>query len=291
MPLALRSYIGDLTMTEKSTERDITYAVIGDLRLQGRLYTPTEPIGHGIVMVHGGAWTANNRVTPEVMSRLLAEQGLTVWSLDFRCGPEFQHPIASADIAAGIRFFRANAESYNIESNTIGLIGSSSGGHLVLYTSLNPNIPAHTTTEIVGTTGERNLDASVAYVIALWPVSNPLERFQYALRVGRSELVRAHQGYFGSRENMHEASVQRVLRSRMYSNLPPVMIVQPGEDANVPQYMTNDLLLAFRGVGHEPEYLAMPGLPHAFAYEASAATDECAEAVGAFISKQLCVIT
>ena len=267
-------------------EKDVPFATTHGMELLGHVYQPAESIGHGIVMVHGGAWTANDRLTPNVMSLLLANRGLVVFSLDFRCGPTFQHPAASADIAAGIRYFRIHAAEFGISPDKIGLIGSSSGGHLVLFTALQPNVPIHQTTPLIKDE-HRSVDASVAYVIALWPVSNPLARFEYALEVKRRELVRAHQGYFGSRDTMHQASVQRVLRSREFTHLPPIFIVQPGEDANVPQFMTNDLLSAFRGVGHEVEYLHMPGLPHAFAYEASADTDQCESAVWNFIRPQL----
>ena len=267
-------------------ETDVPYAKTHGIELLGRLYQPEDSIGHGIVMIHGGAWTANDRITPNVMSLLLANRGLTVFSLDFRCGPTFQHPSASADIAAGIRYFRSHSSDFGIDPDKIGMIGSSSGGHLVLFTALQPNVPMHQTTSVLGSE-EESVDASVSYVIALWPVSNPLARFEYALEVGRQELIRAHQGYFGSRETMHRASVQRLIRSREYTHLPPILVVQPGEDANVPEYMTNDLLSAFRGVGHEVEYLHMPGLPHAFAYEASPDTDRCEAAVWDFIHPQL----
>lgn len=270
----------------KIKETDAPYAISHGSELLARLYQPEDSIGHGIVMVHGGAWTANDRVTPSVMSKLLANRGLTVFSLDFRCGPTFQHPSASADIAAGIRYFRIHSNDFGIDPNKIGLIGSSSGGHLVLFTALQPNVPMHQTTAVLDN-DEEFVDASVTYVIALWPVSNPLARFEYALEVGRHELIRAHQGYFGSRETMHRASVQRLIRSREYTHLPPIFVVQPGEDANVPEYMTNDLLAAFRGVGHDVEYLHMPGLPHAFAYEASPDTDRCEVAVWDFIRPQL----
>ncbi len=263
-------------------EDDVPFATTNGMELLGRVYEPEESIGYGIVMVHGGAWTANDRLTPHVMSRLLANRGLVVVSLDFRCGPTFQHPAASADIAAGVRYLRIHAEDFGIRPDKIGLIGSSSGGHLVLFTALQPNVPMHQTTPVIDCE-QKSVDASVAYVVALWPVSNPLARFEYALEGKRHELVRAHQGYFGSRETMHQASVQRVLRSREFTHLPPIFIVQPGEDANVPQFMTNDLLSAFRGVGHDVEYLHMPGLPHAFAYEASPDTDECEQAVWDFI--------
>ena len=51
------------------------------------------------------------------------------------------------------------------------------------------------------------------------------------------------------------------------------MIVQPGEDTNVPEPMTLDLLAAYQERDGDLTYHHMPGLPHAFAYEASTATD------------------
>ena len=266
-------------------ERDLVYGEASGIELLGRLYEPTKPLGLGIVMVHGGAWTANDRMTPYVLNQMLAKRGLHVFSLDFRCGPQFQHPAASADIAAGIRFFRSDAENLRIDRDRIGLIGSSSGGHLVLYTALQPDVERHQSTSSLGMQ-VTDTTAGVSYVIALWPVSNPLARYEYAIETGRGELLRAHQGYFGSRQSMHEASIQRVLRSREFTELPPVMVVQPGEDKNVPQYMTNDLLAALRGVGASPHYVHMPGLPHAFAYEASEDTDQCEAEIWQFISEQ-----
>ena len=114
-----------------------------------RLFRPPKASGHGIVMVHGGAWPSNDRTTPWVMCEALAAAGMLVASLDFRCGPDFQHPTASADIAAGIRYLRVHANELQIDPDTLGLIGGSSGGHLVLLTALKPDVPEHMTTPIL----------------------------------------------------------------------------------------------------------------------------------------------
>lgn len=270
-------------MSREIVELDLKFGEASGLELLGRLYTPENPIGLGIVMVHGGAWATNDRFTPSVMNSLLAARGMHVFSLDFRCGPQFQHPAASADIAAGIRFFKQLGGQLGFDQDRVGLIGSSSGGHLVLYTALQPDHDFHQTTHVVDQEQSQQISASVSYVIALWPVSNPLVRYAYAKASNRAELIQAHDGYFGSPDSMHEASIQRVIRSREYSHLPPVMVVQPGEDLNVPQYMTNDLLEAFKRVGETPHYIHMPGLPHAFAYEASENTNRCESEVWEFI--------
>ena len=196
--------------------RDVVYAKPDGIDLLARCFSLNQSNGHGVVMVHGGAWTANDRITPSVLCNLLAHDGFFVLSLDFRCGPEYQHPTASSDIAAGTRYLRSNCESYGIRENTIGIVGSSSGGHLSLFVGYQPDIPSHQTTHHLNSRDElspaNNCSASVSYIVALWPVSNPFYRYQYAKRVGRWELVEAHDGFFGTEERMKHASVPAALQ-------------------------------------------------------------------------------
>ena len=266
---------------------DVPYAEIGDTTLLMRIYTPDNPIGHGIVMVHGGAWTANDRMTPHVLNEAMAKRGLLVASLDFRCGPYFQHPTASADIAAGVRYLRGNAGSRGINPDSIGLIGSSSGGHLALFTSLQPDISIHQETPFRGSDPNGGISAQVAYVIALWPVSDPLYRYHYAIKTQRSDLIAAHDGFFEFEDRMEQASVPRLLREQENTHLPPAFVVQPGEDKNVPQEMTLNLIREYQRANGNIHYRFMPGLPHAFAYQASDATTECEQYIWQFIQNQI----
>ncbi len=267
--------------------QDIEFARSKDYSLLLTLYLPDRPNGHGIVMVHGGAWTANDRLSPYVLNDALAKRGMVVASLDFRCGPVFQHPTASADIAAGIRFVKSQAEEWGIARDKIGLIGSSSGGHLVLFVALQPDHEFHKTTHYIRRDEGSIQSAAVSYVIALWPVSNPLYRYHHAIDTNRPELLHAHNGYFTGVDQMHEASIQHILEVAQHSHLPPAMIVQPGEDANVPQEMTLDLLRAYQQANGSVDYRFMPGLPHGFAYQDSEATTECEGYIWDFIQQQL----
>ena len=271
--------------------QDLPFASRDDEPLLTRVFLPNDANGHALVMVHGGAWTSNDRITPTVMCELIANAGFTVFSLDFRCGPSHQHPVASADIAAGIRHVRSNCRRYGIEKDTIGIIGSSSGGHLALFVGYQPNVPMHQSTphisaiESIPPGGQ--VSAEVAYVIALWPVSNPLYRYEYAKRIGRSELVQAHDGYFQSVDNMAEASIPDMLRDKRHTHLPPTLVIQPGDDANVPEEMTLNLLAAIQEQDGNLVYRHMPNLPHAFAYEMSDDTVQCSRHTLQFIEEVL----
>ena len=242
-------------------------------------------------MVHGGAWTANDRTTPWYVCEQLAKRGLTVLSLDFRCGPKFTHPAASADVVAGIKFLRAHTSHFEIDSESIGIIGSSSGGHLALFCGLNSQRDDLQTTESRDLDGTfkslPEVSARPAYIVALWPVSNPTYRYQYALNHQRKDLVRAHDGYFRSERAMDDASVQRTLRTKESEDPPPTFVVQPGLDANVPLAMTLDLIDALQERQGEVVYRFLPGLPHAFAYQPSADSELCCHYVWQFISDQL----
>ena len=64
-------------------------------------------LGHShpaVIDVHGGAWTRGDRATGAIHCRALAACGLVVASVDFRQGPDHQHPAASRDVAAGVRY-------------------------------------------------------------------------------------------------------------------------------------------------------------------------------------------
>ena len=240
--------------------------------------------GRAVIMVHGGAWTSNDRHSPHVVCRALAKAGYRVFSLDFRDGRNGKHPCAVQDITAGIRYVRARAVDFGIDADRIAMIGSSSGGHLALLSAIQPDIPDHrgTPTTVDGADG---LSARVCCVVALWPVSDPQRRLGHARETGREELVSAHFRYYRDEAHMREASVQRRLREGEAQRLPPLMLVQPGEDANVPRDMTLDLLRAYQDAGGTVHYLFYPGLPHGFAYGASAETTRLSEEIRWFLAR------
>src|SRR5262245_25409616 len=167
-------------------ELDVPFARPQGLELLARVYRPRgNPSGlPALVDVHGGAWNSNDRTVGAQHGRALAACGLVVASLDFRQGPDHQHPAASADVAAGVRWVRANAERLGADGKRVGLAGSSSGGQLALLVGLMPGLPEHTGTPILLADGRLDQtpgDDSVAYVVALYPVADPLARFRYAL--------------------------------------------------------------------------------------------------------------
>lgn len=271
-------------------EDDFVYARAGTTELRAHTFRPKRDASlPAIIDVHGGAWTTGDRMSGALYDRGLASAGVFVFSIDFRQGPAAKHPAANQDIRAAVLYLRANATRLKIDPDSIGLVGSSSGAHLAMLAGVEPNAARYAGTQIASANGfvTADGDASVRYVISLWPVADPAYRYEYAKRVGRAELLRSHDGYFGTQDTMRAASVPRLLRAKEHTHVPPLFVVQPGNDANIPREMTFDLLAAYQEAGGPTTYQFYPNQPHAFGHRPSADTDHLIRAMRDFIAGEL----
>jgi acetyl esterase/lipase len=284
-------------------ESDVPFARPGGADLLARVYRPRGEAATPLVAlvdVHGGAWSRNDRTTGAVHCRALAASGLVVVAVDFRQGPDHKHPAASADVAAGVRYVRAHATRLGADPRRVGIVGSSSGGQLALLQAVMPGAPGHAGTPIVlpdGSLGAGAADDSVAFVLALYPVADPLARYRYVLS-RRDEpapasgfqarrLIDAHQGYFADEAAMAAASVTRIVAAGEARALPPVWVAQPELDDNVPAAITEALIVAYRQAGGRIERTHFAGARHGFIQAASADTDKAVALMRDFIGEQL----
>lgn len=284
-------------------ESDAPFARPGGVELLARVYRPRgEPAAPlaAVVDVHGGAWSRNDRTSGAVHGRGLAASGLVVVSLDFRQGPDHKHPAASADVAAGVRWVRAHARGLGVDPRRVAIAGSSSGGQLALLHALTPGAPEHAGTPIVlpdGALGATTGDDAVAFVLALYPVADPLARYRYVLSrqdeppspsgFSARRLIDAHHGYFADEAAMAAASVTRVVSSGEARALPPVWVAQPGLDDNVPAAITEAFVAAYQTAGGRLELTHFPGARHGFIGTASADTSKAITLMRQFIGAQL----
>ena len=284
-------------------ETDIVFARPEGKELLARVYRPQgapAPPSIALVDVHGGAWARLDRTAGAQHGRALAACGLVIVAADFRQAPDHQHPAASADVAAAVRWVRAHAQGLGVETARVGIIGSSSGGHLALLVAVKPSAPGHAGTPIVMPDG--SLDAApgndaVALVLALYPVADPLARYRYVL--GRKDepvdpsgfdakrLIASHHGYFASEAAMADASVTRVLAAGQARALPPVWVAQPELDDNVPAAITEALVRAYADAGGSIERVHVSGARHGFMQRPGPDTEKCIVLMRDFIGQQV----
>lgn len=76
----------------------------------------------------------------------LNEAGVAAFVLKYRLGSKgYRHPAMLQDAARALRTVRARAQTWNIDPNRIGIMGSSAGGHLTstLVTHFDAGVPDH----------------------------------------------------------------------------------------------------------------------------------------------------
>ena len=241
---------------------DVEYASPGGVALLARVYRPADASAGpfpALVDVHGGAWCYFDRTADAYFDRLLAACGVVVVALDFRQGGEHPFPASLDDVVAGVRYTRANAARLGVRPDAIGLIGGSSGGHLALLAAMRRDVAA-------------------AFVLALWPIADPLARYHYVVaRIGEipapdrdrmfdpERLARAQETHFRDEATMARASVVRVLEDKAFECLPPLWVAHPERDENVTLEMTERLVAAYRHAGGEAELEVFAGVGHGFA--------------------------
>jgi acetyl esterase/lipase len=241
--------------TWPTIEEDLVWACPDGVELRARLYRPSQPSLHPapvLLDVHGGIWSSGDRTNDVAYCRPLAKQGFIVASVDFRQGPQSKHPAASIDVRNALRWVRLHAEEWGGAGATVGVIGTSSGAHLAMLAGIGYDAAGldETPTPIAGIGGgfEPRVDipARPGYVVALVPVADPYARYQYGRRAGRTSLVEGAESYFGTTDVMRTASVSRLVSAGDAQSLPPLLVVQAGDDANVPLEMTMGLLHAWQ---------------------------------------------
>jgi acetyl esterase/lipase len=195
---------------------------------------------------------------------------------------------------------RAHARKLGVDPARIGVMGSSSGGHLALLLAVRPGTPEHAGTPIVlpdGALGATVGDDRVAWVLALYPVADPLARYRYVLTrqhepvqpggFNAATFITSHHGFFPNEEAMAAASVTRVLSARDNTALPPAWVAQPEFDDNVPASITDAFAQAYQGAGGQLEREYFSGARHGFITRPSPEAEKAIALMRDFIGRQL----
>jgi acetyl esterase len=249
-------------MTEEFITEDIEYLRRADKPLLARFYRPKAPGPHpGLIEVHGGAWTMNDRTANVVIHEALARAGVFVMAVDFRMPPEVQYPASLCDINYATRWLKLNAKRFSLRPEKIGGLGSSSGAHQLMLSALRPRDATYCATRLPG--GEL-FDASLAYIVICWPITDPLARYRMVTSNGNTRLAAAHRAYWPDEAPMADANPQLILERGEAGALPPALELQGTNDDNVTPDMADRFAAAYRKAGGTIELVKFSGAPHAF---------------------------
>ena len=114
---------------------DIPYAGTDNRRQMLDLMVPANTANKSlpvIVFIHGGAWKGGHKTEGLGWIFECVDSGQYAGvSIGYRLSSETTWPSQIHDCKAAIRWIRANAKRYGLDSDRIGVWGNSAGGHLV----------------------------------------------------------------------------------------------------------------------------------------------------------------
>lgn len=95
------------------------------------LANPTNATGAAMVICPGGGYAHLARHEGHDYALWLNQHGVTCFVLKYRLGSHgYHYPAEFEDVTRAMRWTRAHAAEYHIDSHRIGIMGSSAGGHL-----------------------------------------------------------------------------------------------------------------------------------------------------------------
>lgn len=117
-----------------------------DVHLKIQVMTPeagTPTLGNGrypgLIFVHGGGWGSGSRFDNgfDTEIKTASEKGYVAASVDYRLAgkdasgnPVFPWPAQIQDLKCAVRWLKSRAEEFNLDPDSITVMGVSAGGHL-----------------------------------------------------------------------------------------------------------------------------------------------------------------
>ena len=253
--------------------------------LLARVY---QPQGAGpfptLLDLHGGAWIRKDRFANEPMDRAVAASGVLVVAIDMTLSEEAPYPASVLDANYGIRWLKSKAAGWNGDAATLGVLGSSSGGHIAELLAMRPRDPRYNSIPLAGAP---SVDASIACVATRSPISDPFARWQQAEKLKRENLIKASKAYFNPWETIREGNPQQILERREAVTLRPLLIMQGALDDNVLPAVQEKFAATYRAAGGDCQLQVFENSEHEWVAEPGPQTDRACEMVKAFIARNL----
>ena len=253
--------------------------------LMARIYQPQGPGPFPTLLdLHGGAWNNKDRFANEPMDRAVAASGVLVVAIDMTVAGEAPYPAQVQDASYGIRWLKWKAPGWNGDAQHLGVLGSSSGGHVAELLGMKPRDSRY---NAIALPEAPNFDAALAYVATRSPISDTYARYQQAERMQRDSMIKNNKTFFNPWETIHEANPQEILERHEKVVLPPLLIMQGGLDDNVLPSAQKKFAETYKAAGGDCEFRVFEGSEHEWVAKPSPNTDLSHETVKRFIARCL----
>jgi acetyl esterase/lipase len=236
---------------------NLEYSNPNDEHLQLNLARPSSGDGPfpAILCIHGGGFRAGTREGYDALCIKLAEKGYVAATVTYRLAPRYKFPAAIHDTKAAVRWLRANAATYKINPERIGVMGGSAGGHLAQFLGVTAHMP-----RFEGDGGNLNQSSSVTCVVNFFGPSDFTK--SYGKSVDAGEVLPLWLG-----GNLETARPLHIQASPLYWVTPaaaPTLCIHGTEDNYVAHEQAVWLVDRLKAATVEAELLTLTGAGHGF---------------------------
>lgn len=213
-----------------------------------------------IVFIHGGGWQSGDKAQPMRQLLPFATNGYVCVSINYRLTGEAPFPAQIEDCKCAIRFLRAHAKVYGIDSTRIGVWGSSAGGHLVALLG--------TAGDVKGFEGAGGWEQQSSRVQAVADFFGPSDIYSMgdspsALDHNAPDSPEAKLIGGAIKENKAKADAASPI-TYVSKDDPPFLIIHGDKDMTVPMQQSVVLEAALKKAGVDVTLIIMPGEGHGF---------------------------
>jgi acetyl esterase/lipase len=246
---------------DAAVHRDLVYERVDGTALTLDLYCPKKISGPlpVIVWIHGGGWSKGRK--ERCPATTLVDDGYAVASIDYRLTSAAPFPAQIEDCKAAVRWLRANASIYHLDSDHIGAWGYSAGGHLAALLGTSGGVR-----ELEGTGGNPSYSSRVQAVCDVSGPSDLARLYKEASQSstdGSGKAVSAVAALIGGRGD------QLVTKATAASPIhyvskddPPFLIIHGEDDPTVPVTQAESLAAALKAAGVETTLDVVNGRRH-----------------------------
>lgn len=224
---------------------DVLYSEVNGVRLTLDAHIPdgTGPFPTAI-LVHGGGWVAGDKQQYiNYLFKPLADAGFAWFSINYRLAPQYRFPAPADDVEQAIRFIKANAAKYKVDTRRIALIGESAGGHLVAYVGARSQGPSR-----------------VAAVVSMYGIHDFISASQ-AWKPVPTEVLQL----FGINV-VDAATVPLLIQASpvvyITRDSPPFLLLHGSKDEDVPYEQSVEMCDKMKQAGARCELITIQGAPH-----------------------------
>jgi len=214
-----------------------------------------------IVVIHGGGWLEGDKSsfvspTARVPGNILdfAKHGFVAVAINYRMSREAPYPAALDDCRCAVRWLRAHADEYKIDTNHIGAYGNSAGGHLALLLGMLPD-----SVDLARQEPYANQSSRVQAVVSDSGPLDLLEQHQQNWLQGVIELFMGGPPDATRVDQYRQASPV----NHITDQLPAMLLIYGEADSQVNVAITDRFVAALSKAGHKNvSYLRLANVDH-----------------------------